>query len=163
MEVLQEPCVGIIQGSLGRATGPVSSLTRVASGQMLCQALGIKPPTRQVSSETSIHEVPSAVWGGIWAGGAEAGSGAEHLDKTSFGCPGPCQPHSAPLQGILYPGTAALRPVHAALRPSQHRGPCKIRQVVWGEKVLRSPQGPDTTPTWCLRADPLKTCCGCPF
>lgn len=63
MEVLQEPCAGVIQRSLGRATGPVSSLMRVASSLTLCQALGIKPQMRQVSSETSIHEVPSAVWG----------------------------------------------------------------------------------------------------
>lgn len=134
MEVLQEPCVGVIQGSLGRATGPVSSLTRVASGQTLCQALGIKPQTRQVSSETSIHEVPSAVWGeGRDLGWRSRGRlrSLSTLTKPLWGGPGPCQPHSAPLQGGLYPGTAALRTVHAALRPSQHRGPCKIRKDVW--------------------------------
>ena len=70
--------------------------------------------------------------GGIWGGGAEAGfGGLSTSTKPLWRGLGLRPPHSAPLQGGLYPETAALRPVHAALRPPQHRGPCKIRQVVW--------------------------------
>ena len=48
MEVLQELCAGVIQGSLGRATGPVSSSTRVASGLTLCQARNKAPSEADV-------------------------------------------------------------------------------------------------------------------
>lgn len=137
MEVLQELCAGVIQGSLGRTTAPVSSSTRVASGLTLCQALGIKPQVRQVSSETSIHEVPSAVWGeGRDLGWRSRGrlQRPEHFNKTSVAGPGaaPATLGSSPRRLVprnCCPETCTRCPETATAQGSvQDQASCVVRE-----------------------------------